>query len=63
MTPLLQITGLRAAYGKIVALKGVDLEVKSGEIVALIGSNGVGQIDADDEHLRPPARAGRTHRL
>ena len=40
---LLQISSLRAAYGKIVALKGVDLEVKSGEIVALIGSNGAGK--------------------
>ncbi len=43
MSDLLQITGLHAAYGKIVALKGVDLEVKSGEIVALIGSNGAGK--------------------
>jgi branched-chain amino acid transport system ATP-binding protein len=43
MSTLLQISGLRAAYGKIVALKGVDLEVNSGEIVALIGSNGAGK--------------------
>ena len=43
MSALLQITGLRAAYGKIVALKGVDLEVNRGEIVALIGSNGAGK--------------------
>ena len=40
---LLGITGLRAAYGKIIALKGVDLEVRRGEIVALIGSNGAGK--------------------
>ena len=43
MSPLLQIIGLHAAYGKIVALKGVDLEVQRGEIVALIGSNGAGK--------------------
>jgi branched-chain amino acid transport system ATP-binding protein len=43
VSALLKITGLRAAYGKIVALKGVDLEVNRGEIVALIGSNGAGK--------------------
>jgi branched-chain amino acid transport system ATP-binding protein len=42
-TPLLAIRGLRAAYGKIEALKGVDLAINSGEIVALIGANGAGK--------------------
>ena len=42
-TPLLAIRGLRAAYGKIEALKGVDLDIKPGEIVALIGANGAGK--------------------
>src|SRR5260370_26722915 len=42
-SPLLAIRGLRAAYGKIEALKGVDLEINSGEIVALIGANGAGK--------------------
>ena len=37
---LLQIRNLRASYGKIEALKGVDLDIKAGEIVALIGANG-----------------------
>lgn len=41
--PLLAIRGLQAAYGKVVALKGVDLDVGHGEIVALIGSNGAGK--------------------
>src|SRR3981189_3218788 len=40
---LLSIRGLRAAYGKIEALKGVDLDIVSGEIVALIGANGAGK--------------------
>jgi branched-chain amino acid transport system ATP-binding protein len=41
--PLLSIRGLRAAYGNIEALKGVDLDVNKGEIVALIGANGAGK--------------------
>jgi ABC-type branched-subunit amino acid transport system ATPase component len=41
--PLLAIRGLRAAYGKIEALKGVDLDISPGEIVALIGANGAGK--------------------
>ncbi len=41
--PLLAIRSLRAAYGRIEALKGVDLEIKAGEIVALIGANGAGK--------------------
>jgi branched-chain amino acid transport system ATP-binding protein len=42
-TPLLAIRSLRAAYGKIEALKGVDLDINAGEIVALIGANGAGK--------------------
>ena len=41
--PLLAIRGLRAAYGRIEALKGVDLTINAGEIVALIGANGAGK--------------------
>ncbi|MEN3379139.1 MAG: branched-chain amino acid transport system ATP-binding protein [Hyphomicrobiales bacterium] len=41
--PLLAIRSLRAAYGNIEALKGVDLEINAGEIVALIGANGAGK--------------------
>ena len=41
--PLLAIRGLVAAYGNIEALKGVDLDIAKGEIVALIGSNGAGK--------------------
>ncbi|MGJ5073129.1 ABC transporter ATP-binding protein [Bradyrhizobium oligotrophicum] len=40
---LLAIRNLRASYGKIEALKGVDLDIQPGEIVALIGANGAGK--------------------
>ncbi|PWR18947.1 ABC transporter ATP-binding protein [Zavarzinia compransoris] len=42
-TPLLKIEGLRAAYGAIEALRGVDVEIHAGEIVTLIGANGAGK--------------------
>ena len=38
---LLKVSGLKVAYGGIQAVKGVDLEVREGELVTLIGSNGV----------------------
>ncbi|GGC84704.1 ABC transporter ATP-binding protein [Chelatococcus reniformis] len=41
--PLLSIRGVKAFYGRIMALKGVDLEVNEGEIVTLIGANGAGK--------------------
>jgi len=40
---LLEVRGLRVAYGGIVAVKGVDLEVGAGELVCLIGANGAGK--------------------
>jgi len=40
---LLRLSGVTAFYGAIQALKGVDLEVNAGEIVALIGANGAGK--------------------
>ncbi len=42
-TPLLAIRGVKTYYGKIIALKGVDLDVNEGEIVTLIGANGAGK--------------------
>jgi branched-chain amino acid transport system ATP-binding protein len=41
--PLLSIRGVKASYGHVAALKGVDLEVHEGEIVTLIGANGAGK--------------------
>ncbi len=58
--PLLAIRGLRASYGKIAALKGVDIEVRAGEIVTLIGANGAGKSTLMMTVFgRPRAREGR----
>lgn len=39
----LKIENLEASYGNIQALKGIDLEVNKGEIVAIVGANGAGK--------------------
>jgi len=41
--PLLSIRGVETFYGKIQALRGVDVDVHEGEIVTLIGANGAGK--------------------
>ena len=43
MTSLLEVKNIEVAYGKIVAVKDVSLDVNEGEIVTLIGSNGAGK--------------------
>ena len=40
---MLEIRGLRKAYGDIVALDGVDLDIAAGEVCALLGPNGAGK--------------------
>ena len=40
---MLEVRGLRAGYGQVEVLHGVSLEVKQGEIIALLGSNGAGK--------------------
>jgi branched-chain amino acid transport system ATP-binding protein len=41
--PILEVMGLRAAYGRIEVLRGVDLTVPRGAVVALLGPNGAGK--------------------
>ena len=41
--PLLAVRGVKTYYGRVQALKGVDLDVNDGEIVTLIGANGAGK--------------------
>jgi branched-chain amino acid transport system ATP-binding protein len=40
---MLKVKQLKISYGGIVAVKGIDFEVQSGELVSLIGSNGAGK--------------------
>ena len=40
---MLRLDGVEAGYGDVVAVRAVSLEVRAGEIVALIGSNGAGK--------------------
>jgi branched-chain amino acid transport system ATP-binding protein len=40
---LLNVQGLKVAYGGIQAVKGIDLQVREGELITLIGSNGAGK--------------------
>ena len=42
-TPLLRIRGLDTHYGRIQVLRGIDLEIAEGELVALVGANGAGK--------------------
>lgn len=41
--PMLSVHGVKTFYGRVMALKGVDLDVLEGEIVTLIGANGAGK--------------------
>src|SRR5260370_6929585 len=41
--PLLTVSGLSVSYGRVRALDGIDLGVRTGELVALAGENGPGK--------------------
>ncbi|MFJ8040826.1 ABC transporter ATP-binding protein [Kitasatospora sp. NPDC096147] len=55
---LLELAGLRVDYGAVTALRGIDLTVRRGEVVALLGANGAGKsttLRAVSGMLRPSA--------
>jgi ABC-2 type transport system ATP-binding protein len=43
LSPLARLAGVRKRYGNVVALDGLDLEVRGGEVLALLGPNGAGK--------------------
>ena len=42
-TPVIEVRGLRKTYGDVEAVRGIDLEVAAGEVVAVLGPNGAGK--------------------
>jgi branched-chain amino acid transport system ATP-binding protein len=74
--PFLQVKGLKVRYGNVEALHGIDLEVRQGEIVTILGANGAGKtttLQTISGLLRPaagevlfegqPAHAVKAHQL
>jgi ABC-type sugar transport system ATPase subunit len=43
VSPILEVTGLRKNFGPVEALRGVDLQLLQGEVLALVGDNGAGK--------------------
>jgi ABC-type sugar transport system ATPase subunit len=41
--PILEVIGLRKSFGPVEALRGVDLELRAGEVLAVVGDNGAGK--------------------
>jgi len=60
--PLLAVRGLRAAYGAVEVVHGIDLDVAAGGVTALLGANGAGKtttLRTLRGHLRPRAGSVR----
>lgn len=58
--PLLSVSGLEVRYGAVAAVKGIDLHVDQGELVALLGANGAGKSSTLNAIISlAPVSAGR----
>jgi branched-chain amino acid transport system ATP-binding protein len=57
--PMLRVEGLGVRYGALVALDGVNWEVRPGELLGIIGPNGAGKSSCYDAVTAMTARAGR----
>ena len=55
---MLSVKALSAGYGRISVLSDINLTVKEGEMVALVGTNGSGKRYSSANYLRPRASAG-----
>lgn len=75
---ILNVAGLKVAYGGIKAVKGIDLHVAKGELVTLIGANGAGKtttlkaitgtlpackVEGEISYLGQPLRGTPSHRM
>jgi len=41
---MIKVTNIHKSYGKLEVLKGIDLEIKKGEIISIVGASGAGKI-------------------
>ena len=62
-SPMLTVQDLHAGYGEAEVLRGVDFTVNAGEVVAVLGSNGVGKSTLNRAISGTPARAFRGYHL
>jgi branched-chain amino acid transport system ATP-binding protein len=61
-TPLLDVTDVRSGYGAVEILRGVSMQLRAGELVALLGSNGAGKTTLNNVLSGVlPAWAGQVH--
>jgi ABC-2 type transport system ATP-binding protein len=58
MAPIIEVSGLHKAYGKLEAVRGIDFEVGEGEVFGLLGPNGAGKTTTVEilEGLRPRSK-------
>jgi len=56
---MLNITNLEVKYGVIQAVRGIDIEIKKGEIITLIGSNGAGKTSTLEAIMNLVSKSGK----